>query len=139
MTDSEQILAKIEGMELYFTDKRLIFISSSFVPKNVPSGGVVGEILNQINSRRQEKKIEEKEQELKSMTLYEKLQKIKGSYAIPYDNLDEFVLSKSRFGGQACIKAKSGWKYLNFNKEQLSQLATLFPSIPLLKGKYRIQ
>ena len=53
MSDSEKILAKIEieDMELYFTDKRFIFISTQRTqsPKYVPVvGGLVGGALGGV-------------------------------------------------------------------------------------------
>jgi len=149
MTDSEKILAKIEieDMELYFTDKRLIFISTQRAqsPKYVPivgglAGGAVGSVAAEIIFRsRQNKKTEEEKQELRNMSLDEKAKKNKGSFAIPYDDVDEIVLSKARYGGQAHIKAKNVSEHFAFNKEQFSQLAKLLPALPLLKGKYRNQ
>ena len=109
MTDTEQILDKVESIDLYFTDKRLVFIPSK------------------------------KNQEFKDMTLDQKIKNIKNSYAIPYCSLNEFVLSKSRFGGLVCIKTSSGLKYLNLNKEQFSQISDLLPTVPMLLGKFRKQ
>jgi len=66
--------------------------------------------------------------------------KIKGSYAVRYGDIDEFVLSRSRSGGLMAIKEKSGLRYFNFkSKEEFNRIADLLQSITLLNGKIRIK
>jgi len=90
--------------------------------------------------RSKKKKAEQKLEEIKDLPLDEKLQEIKGSYAIAYENIDEFVLSRSRSGGLMTIREKSGLRYFNFkSKEELNRIADLLKSITFLNGKIRIQ
>ena len=66
--------------------------------------------------------------------------KIKGSYAVRYGDIDEFVLSRSRSGGLMTIREKSGLRYFNFkSKEEFNRIADLLQSITLLNGKIRIK
>ncbi|MGD0071352.1 MAG: hypothetical protein ABSB71_07750 [Candidatus Bathyarchaeia archaeon] len=129
----------VQGYDLYFNDKRTVFIKS-FKAHNTPvgSGGLVGGLIGAGVSeavfhfgKRKEKK---KEQETKDLSLDEKLQKIKGSFAIAHDDVESICVSK----GQLNFKAKKVWKYLALNKEQFAQLSSLLPNIPLLKDKTKI-
>jgi hypothetical protein len=138
--DSEQILGKLESYELFFTDKRLVYLNTPVKPQYMPVGNLVGWGLRYSLYRSKKKKAEQKQEEIKDLPLDEKLQEIKGSYAIAYGNIDEFVLSRSRSGGLMTIREKSGLRYFNFkSKEELNRIADLLKSITFLNGKIRVQ
>lgn len=138
MSDSEQLLGKLGNKEIYFTDKRLIVIEPSYWQYEPMGLGIIGTVLREVTYHSKKEKLEEIKKENNDLALDEKLQKIKGSYAIAYDNLDGLTLSKSFSGGQLCIKGKNGWKYLSLNKDEFKQLSNLLPTIPLLKDKLTI-
>jgi hypothetical protein len=136
--DSEQILGKLDDKEIYFTENRLIVIEPSFWQYAPMGFGLVSNVIRGVTFYSRKKKLEQINKENNDLALDEKLQKIKGSYATAYDNLDGITLSKSYSGGQLCIKGKNGWKYLGLNKEEFKQLSNLLPTIPLLKDKLTI-
>ena len=140
MSDSEQIIGKLSNQEVYFTDRRFIFINAPNAQyAAVGGGGLLGGLISEVAFHYSKKKVEQKQEENKDLTLNEKLQKLKGSYAVAYADMNEFVVSKSFSGGQICIKTKSGWKYLNLtNKETFKQISALLPTIPVLNGKFTI-
>jgi hypothetical protein len=141
MTNSEQYtkIEDVQGYDLYLNDKRTVFIKS-FKAHNTPIGtgglvgGLIGEGVSQAVFHFGKRKEKKKEQEIKDMTLDEKLQKIKGCFAIDHDNVESICVSK----GQLNFKAKKVWKYFTLNKEQFSQLSSLLPNIQLLKDKTKI-
>jgi hypothetical protein len=139
MSTPEQFLGKFGDKEIYAADKQLIFIHSSNPQSGFWGGGLLGVAIGEVDLHFQHKKAEKKKSETADLTLDEKLHKIKGSYAIAYDSVDELVVSKSFSGGQVCIKAKSGWKYLSLTtKEEFKQLSSLLSNISSLKGKLTI-
>jgi hypothetical protein len=137
MTNSEDYtkIDDVQGYDLYLNDRQTVFIKSfkaHYTP--VGTGGLVGGLASEAIFHFGKKKAEKKEQEIKDMTLDEKLQKIKGSFAIAHDDVESICVSK----GQLNFKAKKFWKYYVLNKEQYNQLSSLLPTINLLKDKTKI-
>ncbi|MGD0158856.1 MAG: hypothetical protein ABSB89_00995 [Candidatus Bathyarchaeia archaeon] len=139
MANSEEY-TKIETVDydFYLNNERTVFIKN-FKARYVPIPlGLVGALASEAILHAGKSKAKEKNQEMKDMTkdmtLDEKLQKIKGSFAVAHNDVEWICLSK----GQLNFKANKVWKFLKLNKEQFSQFSSLLPNIQLLKDKTKI-
>ncbi|MGA2522601.1 MAG: hypothetical protein ABSF65_00445 [Candidatus Bathyarchaeia archaeon] len=145
MSSSEQQITKIEDFryhaqfsgydnyDLYLTDKRMIFIKS-FKAQYAPVGGaVISEVAFHFGKRKAQKK----EQETKDMTLDEKLQKIKGSFAIVCEDISEIRMRESAYlTSEININlANSKVKHFLTGKDQIEKLSNALTKVATFQGK----
>ena len=50
MPEPEQILGKLESYELFFTDKRLVYLNTPVKPQYMPVGNLVGNVMRSLTS-----------------------------------------------------------------------------------------
>ena len=147
MTNSEQQIAKIEGIssnsrntnyDLYLTDNRMIFIKSFKPTYSAVGGGILGGVISEVIFHFQGSHAKKKKEEIQNMTLNEKLQQVKGCFAIAYEDIREIGMREGWTSEINVNLVSSKVKHFWAEKNQIEELYSALTKVATLQGKIKL-
>jgi hypothetical protein len=136
----EKLLSGNKHFDVYFTDNRIVGLHS-FKAAATGTGaafGLAGSLVELGVGKIREGRRKEQEEQMKKMTLDERLAADGKNFALPYGEVHEVKLGKFLAGRNVKIKGgKIDMKFI-LTKEQFERLKTVLPTVAGLAGKLEI-
>jgi hypothetical protein len=136
----EKLQSGNKHFDVYFTDSRIVGIHSFKADVTGVGGafGLAGSLVELGIGKIREGRRKEHEEQMKKMTLDERLAADGKNFALPYSEVQEVKLGKFLAGRN--VKIRGGRVDMKFilTKEQFESLKTVLPTVAGLAGKLEI-